>query len=83
MKSIKNRGGDSEDKALEAYAYIVHYTRIIPIDEVISLAAADKSLEYDLRMADSMVMATADNNNAKIVTGDKHLRKFNNVVYIE
>ncbi len=80
-KKIKRE--DSEDNALEAYAYIVHYTRIIPIDEVISLAAADKSLEYDLGMADSRIMATADNNNARIVTGDKHLRKFNNVVYIE
>ena len=80
-KKIKRE--KSEDKALEAYAYIAHYTRIIPLDERISLNAAEKSLELGLGMADSIIMATAEDNNARVITSDKHFREFNNVEYID
>ncbi len=79
----KKKREKSEDKALEAYAYIAHYTRIIPLDRRIALDAAEKSLDLGLGMADSVIMATADNNNARIITSDKHFREFNNVVYME
>ncbi len=72
----------SEDKALEAYAYIVSYTKIIPLDEKISIDAAEKSIEFGLAMADSIILATADNNDAKIVTSDKHFKGLDDVVYI-
>ena len=80
-KKIKRE--KSEDKALEAYAHIVNYTRIAPLDEKMSLDAAEKSLELGLGMADSIIMATADNNDAKIVTSDEHFKELDNVVYIE
>lgn len=79
-KKIKKE--KNEERALEAYAYIVAYTKIIPLDERISINAAEKSLEFGLGMADSIIIATAEENNAKIVTSDKHLKGIERVVYI-
>lgn len=79
----KIRREKTEDKALEAYAYIVSYTKIIPLDEKTALDAAEKSLEFGLGMADAIITATADNNNAKIVTSDKHLKELDDVAYIK
>lgn len=73
----------SEEKALEAYAHIVAYTKIISLNERVSLNAAEKSLELGLGLADSIVVATAEDNNAKIVTSDKHMKEIENVVYVE
>lgn len=80
-KKIKKE--KNEEKALEAYAYIVTYTKISPLDERISINAAEKSLELGLGMADSIIIATAEYNNAKIVTSDKHLKELESVLYIE
>lgn len=78
----KIRREKTEDKALEAYAYIVSYTKIIPLDEKTALDAAEKSLEFGLGMADAIITATADNNDAKIVTSDKHFKELDDVAYI-
>ncbi len=80
-KKIKKE--NNEEKALEAYAYIITYTKIIPLDEHISIDAAERSIEFRLGMADSIIVATAEYNNAKIVTSDKHLKELENVLYIE
>jgi len=80
-KKIKSE--KSEDKALKSYAYIVSYTEIIPLDEKISLDSAEKSLETGLGMADSIILATAANNNAKIVTSDEHFKDLDNIIYIK
>ncbi len=80
-KKIKKE--KNEEKALEAYAYVVTYTKISPLDERISINAAEKSLELGLGMADSIIIATAEYNNAKIVTSDKHLKELESVLYIE
>ena len=43
---------------------------IVPLDESLALEAADVSLRHGLAMADSIVYATAERYDAKIVTGD-------------
>lgn len=80
-KKIKRE--KNEEKALESYAYIVSYTRILPLDGKTSLEAAEKSLKYGLGMADSIILATAANNNAKIVTSDEHFKNLDNAIYIK
>jgi len=72
----------AEEKADEAIAYIIDSTRVIQIDEGISIDAAEKSLVHGLAMADAIIKATADLNNAKIITGDSHFKTFENALII-
>ena len=78
IKSMKN-----EEFALKALAYIIGNTTIVSIDKKIALSAADISLKTKLSMADALIKATAEEKNAKIITGDEHFRKFNDVIFIE
>lgn len=78
-KVIKREAG--EDKALEAYAQLKN-TKIIPLDENLSLSAADISLEFGIPLADSVIYATAKRFGAKIVTSDPHFEGKNGVMYI-
>ena len=78
-KVIKREAG--EDKALEAYAQLKN-TKIIPLDENITLSAADISLEFGIPMADSVIYATAKRFDAKIVTSDPHFKGKYGVLFI-
>jgi len=59
----------SEEKALEAVSALRRAT-IAPVDESLTLEAADVSLTHGLAMADSLVYATARRHGARLVTGD-------------
>jgi len=78
----KIRKGLGEERALEAYAHIVAYTNMIPLDEGLAAEAADASLFYGLSMADSMVKAAADKFAARLVTSDLHFKGIKGVVFI-
>lgn len=67
------------------YRFIFHsYTKIIPLDEAISLNAADLSIKFGLGVVDSIIIATAKYIiNAKIITSDEHFKKFDNCAHIE
>ncbi len=78
-KVIKREAG--EDKALEAYAQLKN-TKIIPLDENLTLYAADISLEFGIPMADSVIYATAKRFDAKIVTSDPHFEGKHGVLFI-
>jgi predicted nucleic acid-binding protein len=80
-KQIKK--GLSEEKALEVYAYISAYTKVVPVDEKIALEAAELSLEHNLHMADSFIAATAKVFDAKIITGDLHFKSLKNAELIQ
>ena len=71
----------TEEEALLAAAQ-VQKTRIVPLSESLALAAADVSLEFRLAMADSIVYATAQAENAELVTSDKDLRGLPGVTYV-
>ncbi|MFQ6136491.1 MAG: type II toxin-antitoxin system VapC family toxin [Candidatus Hydrothermarchaeales archaeon] len=73
----------SEEKALEAYAYIVAYTSIVPLTEDLAVEAAEISLGRGLSMADAMIKATAQKYNAKIITGDEHFKGLKDVELIK
>ena len=78
-KVIKREAG--EDKALEAYSQLKN-TKIIPLDENLSLSATDISLEFGIPLADSVIYATAKRFGAKIVTSDPHFEGKNGVMFI-
>ncbi len=45
--------------------------QVIPLDEILALAAATVSLKHKLAMADAMIYATARSCDAELVTSDR------------
>ena len=78
-KKIKKLKG--EEEALLAVAALSP-TTIVPIDQTISLEAADYSLEYNLHFSDALVYATARHFKAKLYTSDANLRLLKTVYFI-
>ena len=71
----------NEQSALEAVAAIGQ-TFVVPVDQSISLEAADYSLMLGLHMADAVVYATARHYGAELYTGDEDLKGVKGVVFI-
>jgi predicted nucleic acid-binding protein len=76
IKKIK-----SEEEALLAIAALSQ-TTIIPVDQTISLEAADYSIEHNLHFSDSLVYATARHYKAKLYTSDNDLKPLKDVYFI-
>ena len=70
-----------EDAALDAVA-AMQKTRIVPLNDELSLVAADLSLEYKLPMADAIVLATAWFHDAELVTSDSDFDGLAGVTYL-
>jgi toxin FitB len=78
-KKIKKLKG--EEEALLAVAALSQ-TTIAPVDQTISLEAADYSLEHNLHFSDALVYATSRHWKAKLYTGDEHLRELKDVIIV-
>jgi toxin FitB len=78
-KKIKKMKG--EEEALLAVA-VLSQTTIVPIDQSISLEAADYSLELELHFSDALVYATARHWKAKLYTSDEDLRELKDVCLV-
>jgi predicted nucleic acid-binding protein len=76
IKSLKD-----EQNALEAFAQISR-TKIVELTSAISLRAADLNITLKLGTADAIILATAQECNAEIITSDKHLKDQKNVKFI-
>ena len=70
-----------EKKALEAFSEMSR-TRIVELTSAISLRAADISLTSKMGTADAIILATAQEYNAEIVTSDRHLKDLERVKFI-
>jgi predicted nucleic acid-binding protein len=70
-----------EEGALDAVA-AMQKTRVVPLNDELSLIAADLSLEYKLPMADAIVLATARLYEAEVVTSDSDFEGVPGVTYI-
>lgn len=70
-----------EEEALLAVAALSQ-TTIIPINQTISLEAADYGIEYNLHFSDALVYATARHWKAKLYTSDEDLRPLKTVSFI-
>jgi toxin FitB len=78
----KIRNAKGEQKALEAYAQM-SCTRIADLTSILALKAADISIALSLGMADSIVLATAKEHDAQIITSDQHLKDVHGVKFIK
>jgi len=76
IKSIKG-----EETALEAVAALSQ-TKVVIVDQTLSLEAADYSLEHGLHMADAVVYATARQHSAELYTSDEDLKGLTNVTFV-
>lgn len=70
-----------EEGALEAVA-AMQKTRVVPLNDELSLIAADLSIEHKLPMADSIILATARLYEAEIVTSDADFEGVPGVTFI-
>jgi predicted nucleic acid-binding protein len=71
----------NEQSALEAVAAIGQ-TLIVPVDQSLSLEAADYSLMFGFHMADAIVYATARHHDAELYTSDEDLKGIKGVVFL-
>ncbi len=68
--------------ALEGVSRLYRGT-IIDLSDELALQAAQLSLQYNLPMADSIILATARAQNATLWTQDGHFKNIEGVKYIE
>jgi predicted nucleic acid-binding protein len=71
-----------EDSALQAIA-LMHQGRTVTIDDSSALYAAKLSLDNNLPIADSIILAIARIEKATIWTQDKDFEKIENIKYIK
>ena len=71
----------SEEEALLSIA-VLSQTTIVPVDQTLSLEAADYSLEHGLRFSDALVYATARRWKARLYTSDDGLRALKSVCFV-
>jgi predicted nucleic acid-binding protein len=57
-------------------------TTIVPLDQTLSLEAADFSLENNMHFSDAIVYATARHWKAKLYTSDNDLKPLKSVCFI-
>lgn len=70
-----------EEVALEAVATLSQ-TRVVPVDQTLSLEAADYSLSHGLHFADALIYATARHFAAELHTSDPDLKGLKRVTFV-
>jgi predicted nucleic acid-binding protein len=76
VKQIKG-----EELALEAIGALSQ-TKIVPVDQTLSLEAADYSLSHGLHFAGALIYATARHFEAELHTSDEDLKGLKNVTFV-
>jgi predicted nucleic acid-binding protein len=80
FKIILMRAG--EEEALHVIG-LMSFGKIVDLDREIALAAGQVSLQNKLAMADAMIYATAQANDATLWTQDEHFKDLPGVKYVE
>lgn len=75
---LKHKSNEAE----KLISFVLSSSFAIPLDTPIALKAAKIKFSQKLHLADSIVMATAEENNATILTGDEDFKNIKNVIYI-
>ena len=70
----------SENEALQVIA-VMQQGKVVDLDSRTALSAARISIDHQLPMADSVILATARLNNAPLWTQDSHFEGIPNVKY--
>ncbi|MBS0172084.1 MAG: type II toxin-antitoxin system VapC family toxin [Nitrospira sp.] len=79
-KKIKRERGE---ETATLFSGRLHSTEVVQLTESIAYLAADVSLRHGLAMADAIVYATAQDQNADVVTGDADLKDLPGVIYVK
>jgi predicted nucleic acid-binding protein len=72
----------SENEALQVVA-LMQQGQVINLDPSIAISAARVSIQYQIPMADAIMLATARNQKAVLWTQDSHFEGMQNVNYKE
>lgn len=72
----------NEEKALEIVG-ITEQAQVIPLSTRIALDAAELSKQHKLAMADAIIYATAQSQQANLITADKHFKDLPHVTYLQ
>lgn len=78
-KKVKKEKG--QELALSIVAQM-EKTKVVTLDEEITLLAADLSISHLLPLADAVVYATAMREKAQVVTSDYHFKDLDDVVFL-
>ena len=71
-----------ENAALQAVA-LMHQGKIMALDDICALLAAKCSIDYNIPMADSIILAIAQSKKATIWTQDIDFKNIDGVKYIK
>lgn len=71
-----------EESALQAVGIMSH-GMLVAMDHKIAIDAAQISIEHQLAMADSIILATAREHDATLWTQDAHFKGIEGVKYVE
>ena len=69
-----------EVMAIEAIA-LTEQCQVIPLTTSLSLTAADIALKHKLSFADAIIYATAQQQDALLITADDHFEHLTDVIY--
>ena len=75
---LRNKPADAE----RLIKFIIDSSFITPLTTSIALKAARIKHMQKIGLADAIVAATAEENNAKILTGDDDFKNMKNVIYL-
>ncbi len=72
----------TEEEAILAAAHIGK-AKVVALDETLAVSSADISLKHNLSMADAIIYATALQENAKLITSDRHFTGLKDVILLK
>ena len=72
----------NKQEALKVIA-LTEQGKVIPLTTSLSLLAGDLAQEYTLSFADAIIYATAQNEQAELITSDDHFLNLPGVVYLK
>ncbi len=72
----------NKQEALKVIA-LTEQGKVIPLTTSLSLLAGDLAQEYKLSFADAIIYATAQNEQAELITSDDHFLNLPEVVYFK
>lgn len=79
----KIAGSRNEPDAVLAVTQIQSRSaQVVPLDDILALAAADISLRHKLAMADAIIYATTLHTEATLITGDHHFEKLPHAIVV-
>ncbi len=83
VAEVKYRYLKENNKWEERINFILNRSKIINLTADIALTAAEIKKMYDLYLIDALIYATSLKLNAKLLTGDLHFKKLDNIIFLE